>query len=196
MWKTWFPSLDLHEMEYDGACVEKWSAQIHQLENVTVHVGDQSDRRALRALKERVGIQPGERPWLQGKNQFDIIIDDGGHYFNQITTSFDELFGAALKPGGLYVIEDIAPMRKQYPGREYNDGQMINWLQGMMATILGNAGWEPPQGYDSDPMNMHAQQSRWVLNVDIYKNAAAIVKASEVDCKELQAWCPGGGFDP
>ncbi len=37
---------------------------------------------------------------------FDIIIDDGGHHSNQITTSFNFLFDY-LNDNGLYVIEDL-----------------------------------------------------------------------------------------
>lgn len=37
---------------------------------------------------------------------FDIIIDDGGHYNDQIITTWCALWGA-LSPGGLYCIEDL-----------------------------------------------------------------------------------------
>jgi len=37
---------------------------------------------------------------------WDIIIDDGGHYSNQIITTFQCLW-PELRPGGLYAIEDL-----------------------------------------------------------------------------------------
>jgi len=37
---------------------------------------------------------------------FDIIIDDGGHFSNQIVTTFAGMWGT-IKPGGFYCIEDI-----------------------------------------------------------------------------------------
>jgi hypothetical protein len=190
LWKSWFSSLELHEMEYDGACVEKWKTELLKLTNVTVHVGDQSKEEDVRKVITSTGIQAGKKPFLPGVNQFDVIIDDGGHYFNQIKTSFDILFVEALRPGGLYVIEDIAPMRIPYPGREYNDGQMITWLQGMLATMIGNAGLEPMSQFNKDPMNMHAYQSRWVASLEIQKNIAAIVKATDDECGRKQAYCP------
>lgn len=38
---------------------------------------------------------------------FDVIIDDGGHHFEQQSLSYQVLFEKALKPGGWYIIEDI-----------------------------------------------------------------------------------------
>lgn len=130
LWKSWFPYLELHEMEYDVKCVAKWKTELDRLQNVTVHVGDQSNIADLQMLIKRANISMGAAPWVPGENQFDIIIDDGGHYFDQIRTSYEVLFPTALKPGGVYIIEDIAPKRIPYPGREYNDGQVIMWLQG------------------------------------------------------------------
>ena len=38
---------------------------------------------------------------------FDVIIDDGGHSNMQQYNSFMVLFEHALRPGGIYVLEDI-----------------------------------------------------------------------------------------
>jgi hypothetical protein len=190
LWKSWFQHLDLHEMEYDKACVEKWKVELDKLENVTVHVGDQSSNEALERLFNNAKVQSGTLPYLPGKNQFDVIVDDGGHFTKQIVTSFNFLFERALKPGGVYFIEDVAPMRPPYPGRENNDGTTITWLQGMAATILANAGNEGVTHFETDPMNMHAPQARWVTSLEIHKNAAIIVKATEEDCQLRQAYCP------
>ncbi|KAJ1443386.1 hypothetical protein B484DRAFT_18127 [Ochromonadaceae sp. CCMP2298] len=119
LWQLWFPSLDLHEMEYDAACVQKWSAEIASMQNVTVHVGDQANFADLQKVLDGAGVRAGPTPWEAGENQFDVIIDDGGHYYEQIKNSFEVFFEKALKPGGLYVIEDVAPLRPPYPGRAY-----------------------------------------------------------------------------
>jgi len=37
---------------------------------------------------------------------WDIVIDDGGHFSNQVVTSFQKLW-PAVRPGGFYAIEDL-----------------------------------------------------------------------------------------
>lgn len=39
--------------------------------------------------------------------QFDVIIDDGSHRSDHQITTFQYLFNNNLKPGGLYVVEDL-----------------------------------------------------------------------------------------
>ena len=113
-------------------------------------------------------VQAASNGCGEADGQFDMIVDDGGHYPNQIQASFEFLFNKALKPGGLYVIEDIAPLRnlsnpkiaKRCP---YCDGQMIKWVQEMSSTLLGNAGQEPTDGNATFPL--HARQARCVVSV-------------------------------
>ena len=62
---------------------------------LTAHQGDQSDG----AWMETFGAMHGP---------FDIVIDDGSHMNAHIRTSFAALFADHLKPGGWYVIEDMA----------------------------------------------------------------------------------------
>jgi hypothetical protein len=51
---------------------------------------------------------------------FDIIIDDGGHGYNQQLVSFRVLFPTALKPGALYIVEDIETSYWTF-GEQYGD---------------------------------------------------------------------------
>ncbi|SCG58567.1 class I SAM-dependent methyltransferase [Micromonospora halophytica] len=60
---------------------------------LTALTGDQSDPAALTAIAEEHG-------------PFDIVIDDGSHENEHVRTSFDALF-PYVRPGGLYVIEDM-----------------------------------------------------------------------------------------
>lgn len=56
--------------------------------------GDQSDETMWKCLEADHG------------SNWDIVIDDGGHFSNQIIISFSALW-PKLKPGGYYCIEDL-----------------------------------------------------------------------------------------
>lgn len=94
IWPKLFPKAEIYFLELDGACVQKWKAELDAL-GITALVGSQSD---VTVLKNTV-IPAGP---------FDVIIDDGGHSDNEMLTSLFELIpGGALKPGGLYFVEDM-----------------------------------------------------------------------------------------
>jgi len=65
----------------------------NQEDNVFVEIGDQTDKEFLQGVSKLHG-------------PFNIIIDDGGHSWKQQIVSFETLF-PELKPGGIYVIEDL-----------------------------------------------------------------------------------------
>ena len=99
LWKKLFPQADLWEAEYDGKCVEKAKAE-GKLDGFNVLVGDQGNNATLDSwIEKSESLKPGKG--------FDIIIDDGGHHNCQIKHSFDKLW-PALKPGGLYFLEDLS----------------------------------------------------------------------------------------
>jgi len=87
MWRDFFPHGQIHGVDILEKRVDE--TRIH------IHRGDQSDRVFLRDLARQHG-------------PFDIIIDDGSHINAHIRTTFEVLFVEHLKPGGTYVIEDMA----------------------------------------------------------------------------------------
>ena len=68
-------------------------ADLSRTQRILVYMGDQANETFLRGIVRQEG-------------PFDIIIDDGGHTFQQQQVSFRHLF-PLLKPDGLYVIEDV-----------------------------------------------------------------------------------------
>jgi len=58
-----------------------------------IHIGDQADAKFLSRLAKDTA-------------PYDIIVDDGGHVADQQITAFFGLF-PHLKPGGLYIVEDL-----------------------------------------------------------------------------------------
>jgi hypothetical protein len=88
---------ELHIMEFDGSCAEKW-AESHEGIAI-VHVGDASSEVDLKRVVDAASSDGDATP-------FDIIIDDASHInWHQIKT-FETLIDK-LRPGGFYVIEDI-----------------------------------------------------------------------------------------
>ncbi len=90
VWLKYFESVgvELHVFEFDRACGSDFALK-HP--NIHIHLGDQSKVADL----DQVGVG------------YDLIIDDGGHTWNQQQVSFRHLFPKALKSRGIYVIEDL-----------------------------------------------------------------------------------------
>lgn len=93
IWPRLFPNAQVWFAEYNRACVEQYVSK----NNVSWKyvTGDQKNRTTLSMWTATT------------RGSFDIIIDDGGHTNNQIWNTFQELFFNALKPGGVYFIEDL-----------------------------------------------------------------------------------------
>jgi len=87
MWKEYFPYAVI-----DG--VDKQHIPNVQEERINVWVADQGNAGQLKNIVSYDGFQ------------YDLIVDDGSHQTEDQRISFDTLY-SYLKPGGLYIIEDI-----------------------------------------------------------------------------------------
>jgi len=94
VWLEYFKDikLNLHFMEYNRACAEKWQPQYP---HVKFHIGDQASFVDLQKVIDDSG------------GDFDVIIDDGGHTMKQQIHTLEFMLPKALKPGGLFVLEDL-----------------------------------------------------------------------------------------
>jgi predicted O-methyltransferase YrrM len=92
LWQAYFPCATLYGLEVVTSNTNTTGAAA-----ISTIQGDQGDRAFL------------EGDFLQRAHggHFDVIIDDGGHHYEQQVTSYQVLFDQALSPGGIYVIEDI-----------------------------------------------------------------------------------------
>lgn len=90
LWDQYFPSAEIHMMDNNSVV---YGCEIP--ERIKIHIVNQADRKALAAFAETIG------------GPFDVIIDDGGHTMEQQIASLETLF-PFIKPGGLYIIEDLA----------------------------------------------------------------------------------------
>jgi hypothetical protein len=93
LWTKYFPQAEVFGLDYDPT---QAGAQLTtSRDGVRVAIGDQANVEDLAKMLEQTG------------GRFDIIVDDGGHAPTQQLVSFDFLFRHALKPGGIYSIEDV-----------------------------------------------------------------------------------------
>ncbi|KAH8662305.1 hypothetical protein BX600DRAFT_437702 [Xylariales sp. PMI_506] len=90
-WTEYFPDIDMYYMEYDTACVSKWASEV---KGATIYAGNQEDPMFLQKFIDEIG------------GDFDLVIDDGGHTMVQQQSSLEKLW-KIVKPGGIYVIEDL-----------------------------------------------------------------------------------------
>jgi hypothetical protein len=92
LWQEYFPCAELYGLEYNADKTKTSGAS-----SIRTIQGDQGNQTFLEGdfLKQADG------------GRFDIVVDDGGHHYEQQATSYRVLFEKALNPGGLYIIEDI-----------------------------------------------------------------------------------------
>jgi hypothetical protein len=91
MWDEYFSKAQLHFIDIDKVAFN----YMHGLSaRSTLHIADQGNRQDLQNFIAKTNTS------------FDVILDDGGHHMHQQILSFQILF-PLIKPGGLYIIEDL-----------------------------------------------------------------------------------------
>lgn len=87
LWSDYFPKASIFAIDI----VDK---SRFETERVKTFIADQANREQLKAFIDTYG------------SDFDVILDDGGHKMHHQQISFGYLM-KHLKPGGLYIIEDL-----------------------------------------------------------------------------------------
>ncbi|MEU3906544.1 class I SAM-dependent methyltransferase [Streptomyces goshikiensis] len=173
--------------EWGGGSLRMWKHFFHRGEiygldivdkshfdapRITTLRGDQSDPDYLRSIAEEHG-------------PFDIVIDDGSHINDHIRTSFQALF-PHVRPGGLYVIEDLWTAYwsgfggnedpKQYSGTSL--GLLKSLVDSIQHEELPQAGGHRPGYVDQHVVGMH-----------LYHNLAFIEKGTNAE-GGIPPWIP------
>lgn len=107
-WADWFPSaeiigLDVFTDRFINGSRSLLRSRGMAEDRVAVMRGNSSDRTFLSTVLTRFGPQG-----------FDLVVDDGSHIYEDMIYTYQALFIAALKPGGLYVIEDTMSSWKSH----------------------------------------------------------------------------------
>jgi hypothetical protein len=88
MWREYFgPEASIYGLDIEPAC------KCYEGAGVKIFIGDQADRTFWQRFRQQV-------PAL------DIVIDDGGHTYEQQATTLEELL-PHLRAGGVYMCEDV-----------------------------------------------------------------------------------------
>jgi hypothetical protein len=123
---------------------------------VNVLQGDQGDERFLDSMARELG-------------PFDIVIDDGSHISHHIIASFNALF-PHVKPGGLYVIEDLAS--SYWPGwggdadpsAQYRSMELIkNLLDGLHHSEQMRNGSDEPSTTELTVTGVHVHHNLAII---------------------------------
>jgi 23S rRNA U2552 (ribose-2'-O)-methylase RlmE/FtsJ len=139
-----FRGRDVHVLEigvYSGGSLEMWSnyfgpvsriygadiqpsCKAYESESVRVFIGDQADRSFWQRVKEEVP-------------DLDIVIDDGGHTPEQQIVTLEELL-PHLRPGGVYLCEDVTNVFNEYASYIYGLAQNLNTADCIESSQSGN----------------------------------------------------------
>ncbi|KAF5004557.1 hypothetical protein FDECE_8947 [Fusarium decemcellulare] len=92
-WLEFLPGVDMYSIDINEKCAEGFKKMTP---NARIAIGDQADPSFLAQFSKE----------STGDGLFDVIIDNGGHFMEEQITSLDHLW-KIVKPGGLYVIEDL-----------------------------------------------------------------------------------------
>jgi len=125
MWRNYFgPGARIVGIDIDPRC------RRFEDESTTILIGDQSDRRFLAEVRDRLP-------------QIDILIDDGGHTMTQQITTFDELY-PHIQPEGIYLCEDIhTSLMEEYGGGYRREGTFLEYSKALVDRLYGWHSREP-----------------------------------------------------
>jgi hypothetical protein len=144
MWIQYFgPGAHIHGIDIEPAC------KAYENETISIHIGDQENRKFWGDFFEKVP-------------EIDVFIDDGGHTPNQQRITLEEVL-PRLKPGGIYICEDI-----------HSENNTFFWfLSGILSNLNANNPFFLENG---EPASHSSNFQKWVKSVSFYPYAVVIEK--------------------
>ena len=129
--------------------------------------GDQSSKVVMDQAIARFGIM-------------DVIVDDGSHYPRHQIASFEYLFEKMLKPGGIYVVEDIqTSFLPTFEGTKELQLARKSFIEFVKDLILQLTFVGTPKAYiNAVPTTPHPIV-RWIRTIDCAKDVCAFMKRYE-----------------
>lgn len=176
LWKEYFPLVDLWGMDVNETTLKTKGGQ-----SISMVIGSQSNRTFLE--KDFLAITGGE---------FDIIIDDGGHHYEQQALSYQILFEHALKPGGWYIIEDIETSFWE-KGQTLYDSEITRGgceSQDTMFRAMQRLTEVVNKKFIDNDKTVFGSVDHWVKSIGFGSNIVMLQKKDEQDCysENLYTW--------
>jgi hypothetical protein len=145
MWRDYFgPRSHIYGVDIKEAC------KCYQNEYTKIYIGDQGDRNFWKLFKEGVPL-------------LDILIDDGGHQTEQQIVTLEEML-PHLRPGGIYLCEDIHHVNNMFPA----------FMSGIIRNLNAHECSKTSTGY-SPPIKFQ----EWIHSAHFYPYVTVIEKNSQ-----------------
>ena len=107
MWERYFGTkANIYGVDINAVC------RMYETDRIKIFIGDQKDHLFWRDVKLKI-------PAL------DIVIDDGGHGFEQQVVSLEELL-PFMRPGGVYLCEDVQGAFNRFASYVHGMGHKLN----------------------------------------------------------------------
>ncbi|WP_211336417.1 class I SAM-dependent methyltransferase [Nocardia tenerifensis] len=175
MWKRYFHRGQIFGLDlFDKSALNE--------PRLTALVCDQSDPAALAALAREHG-------------PFDIVIDDGSHENQHVRISFDALF-PFVRPGGLYVIEDMQTAYIPRMGGTEGPSAGPDTSIGLIKRLVDDLHY-----HEHSPAVAPTVTQRDVVGVRAYRNIAFVEKGTNGEVgippwMDDAAWAALGAHTP
>ena len=156
LWHELLPRMTYYSIEHHRDCALAFVPRLGDRQ----FIGDQSNGAFLDECTAKTG-------------PLDVVIDDGSHNVNHQRYSFEHLW-PAIKPGGIYVLEDLQTTFLGGYGGE-SSGQALGtsgrMITDMVLTLLGRG----PRG-DADGVSQNMAIMDDVASVDCFRECCVFVK--------------------
>ena len=152
MWKSYFKRSKIYGIDINPTATK------YEENRIKIFIGSQNDKSFLNKISSMAF-------------NLDVIIDDGSHVNEHILTSFNSLFYDKLKPGGYYIIEDLACSYRKLQSDEdvYN-----NWA--------GFSYNDPDGNYDNNRQDLNDFFTNKIYDLDHQKGKIASISFYSMIC--------------
>lgn len=145
MWKCFFDSAEVYGIDIRE---KPWIEKL----GIHTYVTDQADREQLQQFVDSSG------------GNFEVIVDDGGHFMHHQQVSLGFLF-EHLAPGGLFIIEDVhTSIPSFYKGFGVDSVQSNTTLEVFLNYLVSES---IDSGYMTRKEEVYLES--WIDHIEIYK---------------------------